>query len=438
MYGAQDHALAGGAPAAKHYMTATYANHRTISLVSSSTSLPSNDTAGEIPDSAMGAAADRELADFVHRAGSNDQVRLPAYRAFKSQIDQYPVLSREAQDDLFLKIQQGRAARARLEEMAAGGKRDIVQERRHKRAVRAGEEATEYLVGSNLRLVLVIAGDLASKRLGDRAFSLLPDLVQEGNLGLMTAIERFDLSYGVPFYTYAAKYIRQHVRDALVIDKHIKVPTSWVRVSRIAAGVTSRLKAENKTDPSMEEVWEQTYEYCMEWAYKRVPAAYADDPEAGAKAVLKKQGILSALNDLDEVLRLTQHMTELDAPVGHDGDSVTTVGELYVDTTVDEGAYDGAELEELREALLRALDGLKDREREIILLRYGFEDGERWTYARLGERFGITAERIRQIEQKVLSRLATPTAQHTHLSSFLDSRVDQAIDDNIAAHEWER
>ncbi len=373
----------------------------------------------------QGSALEQELVDFVRRAGNSDMAKMPAYRAFKSQIEQYPVLSREAQNELFAQIEVGRDARAKLEELGVGG--DAVRVRRLRKKIRDGESAMEYLVGSNLRLVLVIAGDLASQRFGDRAFTMLPDLVQEGNLGLMEATQKFDPSYGVPFYTFAANHIRQGVREALTQDKHIRVPTSWVRVSRIAAGVSSRLEAEMQRDPTLEEIRQGAYEYCMEWAYQRIPAEHEGNPEEGALSVLRKQGILSALNNLDKVLNITRHSGALDAPVGEEGGG-TTVGDQIASPSQATGAFDEAELEELHESLMLALGGLKEREREIVLLRYGFKDGERWTYSKLGETFNVTAERIRQIEQKVLSRLASPTAQYVHLSSFLDSQIDSAID----------
>lgn len=371
-------------------------------------------------------ALDQELANFVRRAGGGNLASVPAYKAFKSQIDRYPLLSPEAQDELFQKIVAGREAQAELEE--AQSRKDMVRIRKLRQLMREGEEAVEYLVGSNLRLVLVIAGELASQRLGDQAFSALPDLVQEGNIGLMEAVRVFDPSKEVPFHTYAAKRIREKVRDSLVSDREVRVPASWARVARIAAGVSSRLHAELGREPTIDEVRDEAYIYCMEWAYERVKPEFDGDPEEGAKAVLKKAGILAALRNLEKVLQITSGGIRLDAPLGDEEDS-GTIGDLYASTDDHSAAFDEAERSELREALMLALGGLTEREREIILLRYGFVDDERWTYAMLGEKYGVTAERIRQIENKVLSRLTSPTAQYVHLSSFLDTQIDAAIDE---------
>lgn len=390
------------------------------------------DASAETPESTL----DAEIASYVARATSSNLAEIPAYRAFKSQIDRYPLLSAQAQDELFTRIMEGRRADEELSSRRFGP-REMAEYRRLRQKVREGEEAVEYLVGSNLRLVLVIAGDLASGRLGDRAFSQMPDIVQEGNVGLMEAVKAYDPSRGVPFHTYAARKIRERVRDSLNTDQEIRVPASWKRVARIAAGVASRLHSELGREPTIDEIRDEATVYCMEWAYKRIRPEHAHDPEEGARAVLKKAGILAALRDLEQVLQITGGSLRLDAPVGDDG--TTTAIDLMVLDADEGGAFDSAELSELREALMLALEGLKDREREIILLRYGFVDEERWTYARLGEKFGVTAERIRQIEQKVLNRLTSPTAQYVHLSAFLDTQIEVAdTEPKTSAADWAR
>lgn len=370
---------------------------------------------------------------MINRAVNSDAKleRLPAFRAFRSQIDRYPLLSAQGQSELFERVAAGREAREQIADLEAQDNltsRERVTLQRARKKVREADEALEYLIGSNLRLVITIAGELAAARMGDRAWTQLPDIVQEGNLGLMEAVERYNPSHGVPFATYAAYYIRERVRKALAADKPMTVPISWTRVARIAAGISNKLVAELGRDPTIDEIRQAVLEYCIERTYERGKA----QTEEEALEVLKTQGTLSAIRKLDEVLNYTQRAVELDAPVGDDSGG-TTIGDLQYVEDDTAGAFDSAELAELREALFLALGGLKEREREIILLRYGFVDNERWTYARLGERFGVTAERIRQIEQKVLKRLSSPHAQYVHLSSFLDSQIDRILDEEDAA-----
>jgi len=376
---------------------------------------------------------DEELSRMINRAVNSDAKleRLPAFRAFRSQIDRYPLLSAQGQSELFERVAAGREAREQIADLEAQDNltsRERVTLQRARKKVREADEALEYLIGSNLRLVITIAGELAAARMGDRAWTQLPDIVQEGNLGLMEAVERYNPSHGVPFATYAAYYIRERVRKALAADKPMTVPISWTRVARIAAGISNKLVAELGRDPTIDEIRQAVLEYCIERTYERGKA----QTEEEALEVLKTQGTLSAIRKLDEVLNYTQRAVELDAPVGDDSGG-TTIGDLQYVEDDTAGAFDSAELAELREALFLALGGLKEREREIILLRYGFVDNERWTYARLGERFGVTAERIRQIEQKVLKRLSSPHAQYVHLSSFLDSQIDRILDEEDAA-----
>lgn len=370
---------------------------------------------------------------MINRAVNSDAKleRLPAFRAFRSQIDRYPLLSAQGQSELFERVAAGREAREQIADLEAQDNltsRERVTLQRARKKVREADEALEYLIGSNLRLVITIAGELAAARMGDRAWTQLPDIVQEGNLGLMEAVERYNPSHGVPFATYAAYYIRERVRKALAADKPMTVPISWTRVARIAAGISNKLVAELGRDPTIDEIRQAVLEYCIERTYERGKA----QTEEEALEVLKTQGTLSAIRKLDEVLNYTQRAVELDAPVGDDSGG-TTIGDLQYVEDDTAGAFDSAELAELRESLFLALGGLKEREREIILLRYGFVDNERWTYARLGERFGVTAERIRQIEQKVLKRLSSPHAQYVHLSSFLDSQIDRILDEEDAA-----
>lgn len=366
-----------------------------------------------------------ELGDFERFGDMSALAKVPAYKAYLAKVDNYPVLSPEAQLELVVQVQDGQAAAEKLKTIDP---KDRVTATRLRRKARQGEEAMEFLVGSNLRLVLMIAREIGASRKGDRLYEILPDLVQEGNLGLMEAVRRFDPARGTPFHTFAAQRIRQFVRDALNKSGMINVPDSWTKLARIVVGVRSELQAELGRDPSIEEIRERAFEHCMAWAYPRIPDGY-DDPEEGALAVLRKQGLLRALQDIEEVLQLTAMAGSLDAPLSESDEDSGSFGDMLPDDQADPG-FGEVERAELREALMLALGGFPDREREIIMLRYGFVDGEVWTYAKLGERFGVSSERIRQLEQRVLERLASPHAQYVHLSAHLESQVDVAVEES--------
>lgn len=377
-----------------------------------------------VADGALDGALVEELEGFVLKANSNsDLSRVPAFSAFLVKLSQYPVLSAESQAELAQQIRDGRRAEADMEHIT-----DPARKRRAALVARRGREALEFLVGSNLRLVLVIARELGRRRLQDRAFDRMGDLVQAGNLGLMEAINRFEPSRGTPFPTFAAIYIRQHVGEALNRDVAIPVPTAWVRLARVVSGVRQDLHRSLNREPSIAELKEASYQACVADAMSKIPEGFEGSSEEGIRQVLSKSGFLRGFREFEQVLAYSQNSTvSLEAPLGSDEDAATLEDYLSVEDEPAQGMFTGAELDELRESLFLALGSLSDREREIILLRYGFVDDERWTYAQLGERFGVTAERIRQIEHKVLNRLSSPHAQYMYLASHLDSRIDETL-----------
>src|SRR5690606_6733306 len=160
-------------------------------------------------------------------------------------------------------------------------------------------------------------------------------------------------------HTFAAQRIRQFVRDALNKQGMIGVPDSWTKLARITVGIRSELQAETGKEPTIDEIRERAFEHCMAWAYDHLPDGY-DDPEEAALAGLRTQGLLPALQDTDEVLRLPATSGSLDAPIGDD-EASGTYGELIVDEHADPG-FGEVERAELREALMLALGGFPDRE----------------------------------------------------------------------------
>lgn len=368
--------------------------------------------------------ADAEIASYVTRAQAQARAyeRLPALSAFQKQMERYPQLSPLAQNELAADYQAGVAARAEL----ASGRLRGAPERRARAKVRRGEYAIEHLIGSNFKLVHLICRENAEDRFGrERANELLPDLVAEANLALTEAAGSFDPARCPTFPTYAARVVRDRVRMVLSRDSAVKLAPSWTRLKRIASVRIPQLSAELGRRPTKAEIQADLLERCLEWAEGKLTDEQRSLPPAQRHdiklAKLRKQGMLGAIEALDDVLVATQSVTSLSAPVGADGSA--TVGDLIAADS-DDATFDSVELSELRESLAAALATLKDRDREIVLYRYGFVDGECWTYAKIATRYGVTAERVRQIERSVITRLAVPHSQYAALAAHLPSQFE--------------
>lgn len=347
--------------------------------------------------------------------------------AFQRRADQYPQLSAESQLELHVRYRAGIAARATLE---AGGVRGraVVPLRR---AVSDGERAMEYLVASNFRLVLLIAREQAERRYGrERAAGVLSDLVAEANVALTEAVTTFDASRGPRLSTWAAQQIRSRVRAALgVEDTPIDVPSSWRRLKRIASVRIPKLADVLGHPPSVEQIQEDLTQYCMAWAMDRLTPDELALDDAGrrerAAAKLRKQGMESAIRDVERILQLTANATSLDAPLTDDGSR--TVGDQLSSAT-DDSTVDAMDVGSLQQALGQAMSELSEREQRIVLLRYGFVDGTNHTFNEICTEFGVTAERIRQIERKVLTKLRTASPLRDQLAAFLPSLDDTDLD----------
>lgn len=349
-----------------------------------------------------------------------------AYQAYLSQVGQCPPKLEPAEQ---IRLGKRIVAGKKLE---AAYPDPTTRDRRTKQKIRRGRAASEKLVGSVLRLVIYIATDLAKKKLGNRFFDSLPDLIQEGNLGVLVALDRYDPERGTAFNSYAQMYIRQHVQEAIRRQTPVKVPTSWKRLATVAAGRKMGLTKTLGRTPTTKELKESCFEYCRTETAKRLtkklPEAVTDQH---IEADMRKHGILAAFRQFDQVLLLTSRAGSLDQTVGTDQDSTTTLGDLIADKGgigADRAAIRNVEQHELREALQAALDDLDEREREIVLRRYGFHnEGQPDTYAKLGKQFGVTAERVRQLESRVLQKLADPHNQWAILDAYADSKYQEAL-----------
>lgn len=361
-------------------------------------------------------AVDEEISRWVAKSTSRSLDATAALSAFQRRMERYPQLSPESQLELAAKVQEGFAAKDRLD---AGGSISARERRVLEASAREVDRSMEYLAGSNFRLVMLICRELAEERYPGRSLEVLGDLIGEANIALTQAMREFDAERCPVFATYVAKVVRDRVRAMLAKDSHIKVANSWHRLKRIAAVRIPQLQAELGRTPTEAEIKADLLQRCMEWAEAKLTAEQALLPKAQREelmvAKLRKQGMIGAIESLQDVLQASQTIASLDARVGEDGD--TTLADM-VPAVEDEG-LSNLELSELRDTMRDALAPLTERERTIVLLRFGFADGEQWTYTAIAERYDVTAERIRQIEKNVLTKLATSSAVRDRLAAFL-------------------
>ena len=287
-------------------------------------------------------------------------------RLYLSEIGQYPLLTKDDEARLAKLIEQGVAAQRRLAEAA-----DLSpgQRREHRRAARAGEEAERTFVQCNLRLVVSIA-----KKYQASGLPLL-DLIQEGNLGLMHAVEKFDWRKGFKFSTYATWWIRQAITRGIAnTGRTIRLPVHAGDTLARVQKARSRLELQHGRPATMAEL-----------------ALEVDLPE---------DKVVEALRYISEPLSLSE-------PLREDGDA--ELGDLVEDRSA-ESPFDTAAAALLSGEVARLLDPLDEREREILRLRFGLDRGEPRTLEEVGEHFKLTRERIRQIEARAMSKLRHPSS----------------------------
>jgi RNA polymerase sigma factor (sigma-70 family) len=296
-----------------------------------------------------------------HRVSRTD---VDIARMYLTGVGRHELLTRDDEARLGAAVAAGAEARALLE---SGTALTPAQRRTARRAVRAGDDATEQFICANLRLVVSIA-----KRYQSSGVDLL-DLVQEGNIGLIRAVEKFDFRKGFKFSTYATWWIRQAIQRGIANGSAtIRIPIHISDRRSQVARATGELLASLGRHPTDEEIAEHL----------------------GAP--------VAEIRGLREVASVT---ASLDATVG--SDSTTELNGLIGDASVDvEGSAMSATLQSEVSQLLRVLD---TRERQILELRFGLDRGEPRTLEEVSEHFSLTRERIRQIEARAMTKLRHPS-----------------------------
>jgi RNA polymerase primary sigma factor len=328
-----------------------------------------------------GAAPARREPSSTRRAvsaESSGSAEDPVHTYLK-EIGRVPLLSAELEVEIAKTIEEGNAAAARLvaHELALAGEgsaEDLLDAgglSRNKRLVRRGLQAKDELIEANLRLVVSIA-----KRYRNRGLAFL-DLIQEGNLGLMRAVDKFDHTKGFKFSTYATWWIRQAITRAIADQaRTIRIPVHMVETINKVVWAQRALLQELGREPTIEEV-----SLRVELPMERVR----------------------------EILRINQDTVSLEQPVGDEDDFNLS------DLIEDRGAVvpDDAATRSLLDAAVReALGHLSEREQDVVRLRFGLDDGKIRTLEEVGKEFGVTRERVRQIESKTLAKLRRPDAAH--------------------------
>jgi len=314
-------------------------------------------------------AARAEAEDAFSSVGVGDSVRL-----YLQEIGETSLLTMEEEVWLSTRMERGRMAEQRLLDrtLPLDLRADLEADKAD------GDAARAHLIQANLRLVVSVA-----KKYIGRGLSLL-DLIQEGNIGLMKATDKFDYHRGFKFSTYATWWIRQAITRAI---------SDQSRTIRLPVHVGETINRVKKTSHRLQQILER---------------------EPTQEEIARAMDISD--DKVRQVIDVARHPVSLEAPVGSEGDAF--LGDFIEDDTMP------APIEVASQGLLRsqigdALDKLTERERRIIVLRYGLDDGRFRTLEEVGRDFGITRERIRQIEAKALRKLRHPSSS-MQLRGYLD------------------
>ena len=292
-------------------------------------------------------------------------------RMYLKEIGRIPLLKGDEEVDYAIRVNNGRMAQEQLEEAKRDGYEIPEADRLQlENMVEDAQYAKNRLVEANYRLVVSIA-----KRYVGRGMLFL-DLIQEGNMGLMRAVDKFDHEKGFKFSTYATWWIRQAITRAVADQaRTIRIPVHMVETINKLVRIQRQLVQELSREPSPEEIGER-----MGITAERVQA----------------------------IQKIAQEPISLEAPVGEEEDS--SLGDFISDPTA-LNPYEYTVQEMVKRTLDEVLETLTDREEKVLRLRYGLLDGKTHTLEEVGKEFGVTRERIRQIESKALRKLRQPSRQ---------------------------
>ncbi len=313
-------------------------------------------------------AEERQAAEH---SGVGDSVRL-----YLQQIGETDLLTMQGEVDLARRMEAGKAAE---DELKSGALVPLKRRRELSSIAADGERARAHLIQANLRLVVSVA-----KRYVGRGLSFL-DLIQEGNIGLMKATDKFDYKRGFKFSTYATWWIRQAITRAI---------SDQSRTIRLPVHVGETINRVRKTAHRLQQIFER----------EPTPIELARATDLPESKVL-------------QVLDVSRHPVSLETPVGTEGDAF--LGD-FIEDHASPPPLEVASNHILKVQIGEALNKLSERERKILVLRFGLEDGRFRTLEEVGQEFGITRERIRQIEAKALRKLKHPSRSRK-LRSFLDT-----------------
>ena len=325
---------------------------------------------------------EEEIVDpntLVDSFGIDDPVRM-----YLKEIGKVNLLSPDEEVQLAQDMGAGDAAEEQMREIERARKRGEEvsltpeEEKELKRAIKRGEAAKQRLAEANLRLVVSIA-----KRYVGRGMLFL-DLIQEGNLGLIKAVEKFDYTKGYKFSTYATWWIRQAITRAIADQaRTIRIPVHMVETINKVIRVSRQLLQELGHDPTPEEIAEE---------------------------------MSMPVDKVREILKIAQEPVSLETPIGEEEDS--HLGDFIPDEDASEPS-EAASFTLLKEQLVDVLGTLTPREEKVLKLRFGIEDGRTRTLEEVGKEFNVTRERIRQIEAKALRKLRHPS-RSKKLKDFLN------------------
>ena len=314
---------------------------------------------------------------------SGDPVRM-----YLREIGRVALLSAEDEAKVAEQIHKGELASKSLKKSRANGKLRAV--------IVTADQARQRLAEANLRLVVSVA-----KRYIGRGMSFL-DLIQEGNIGLLRAVERFDHSKGFKFSTYATWWIRQAITRAIADQaRTIRIPVHMVETINRLIRVSRRLTQELGREPTSEEIALEMDIMPPEERRAILQAQAEGEPLDPALDRHLKRAALK----VRRIMKVSQEPMSLETPIGSEDNS--SLGDFIEDESV-LGPADQASRQLLKEQMQDVLEGLSQREREVLELRFGLKDGQTRTLEEVGETFGVTRERIRQIEAKALRKLRHP------------------------------